>query len=130
MENLIEESEKEKEFEGEEDTDSDYEDDNINSNEAKTFWNRILPNLIYPPIYYSKYWKYTFSINESQKADLINPYYLRCSYKACRHKSSMRAYSILKFVKRIPASITYAIKRCRKKKIEKKCAKDIQATLK
>ena len=132
MENLIEESEEELQMEGEEDNDSDSEDNEawpINSKEEKIFWNKVLiPNLIYLPSYCPKCKRNTFSINEAQKVDIINPYFLRCSNKSCRYKSSMRTYSILKFVKRIPASIVYAI--IKMFIIEKKCAKDIQKTLK
>lgn len=81
MKNLIEEFEEERQFEGEEDKDSDYKDDNawhINLKEEKNFWNKILiPNIIYPPNYCQKYNKSAFSLNETQREDLINPYYLR-----------------------------------------------------
>ena len=109
MENLIEDSEGDSIFEGEVDNDSDNEQEGewpINSIDEKIFWNKILiPNLIYLPKYCPRYKRNTFSINENQKENILNPYFLRCSNKSCRYKRSMRYYSIIKFAKRIPASI-------------------------
>lgn len=128
----LEESEKEREIEGEEDTDSVHKDNNAWHRYLKddiNFWNKIIiSNLIYPPYYCPKYNKSTFSINETQRDDLINHYDLRSSNKTCRYKSSMNSYSILKFVKTIRVSISYTIIKVYNRK--KKCAKDLQTTLK
>jgi len=113
MENLIEDSEGDSIFEGEVDNDSDNEQEGewpINSKDEKIFWNKILiPNLIYLPKYCPKCKRNTFSVNENQKENILNPDFIRCSNKSYRYNRSMRYYSIIKFAKRIPASIIYTI---------------------
>lgn len=85
--------------------------------------------MIYPPnLCFFECQKKTFNINETKKIDIINLNYLKCSNKSCKYKISIREFSILKFIKRIHASIAYQILMLFI--IEKKSAKNIQKSMK
>ena len=64
---------------------------NINPYEEKLFWEKtILPLLVYPPQICSNCSIKAFNINECQKNDILNPFYIRCSNKVCRFKKNLR----------------------------------------
>ena len=58
---------------------------NINPNEEKLFWEKNYFTLISVSTQICpKCIKKTFNINECQKNDILNLFYIRCSNKVCR----------------------------------------------
>ena len=112
MENLKLDSEGSLDEESEEDDiPLENEVQNLDYTKEKAFWDKIvIPFLVYHPIICPKCQKEKFKIYEIKKRlDIINPYYMKCSYKACRYKKNIRTYSFLQFAKQIQASIIYEI---------------------
>lgn len=111
--NYIEESENEENESNNNSSISDEESQNkwkIEYTKEKKFWeNIVIPSYIYIPELCPTCKKGKLQLKESKNKNLLNPFYLRCKFKKCKNRKSLRHYSFLKLHKFIPASIIFEI---------------------
>ena len=50
-----------------------------------------------------------YEIKEDTKENILNPYYIKCSYIKFRKKVNLRSFSFLKNIRKIPDSIIFNI---------------------
>ena len=82
----------------------------INYEAECNFWLTIKnKGFIYLPFKCPTCTKGNFDIKKYKNKDIINPYYVRCNNTKCRKKNSLRNYSFLHNIKKLPCSVIFMI---------------------
>ena len=82
----------------------------INIKEEEQFWETLRQKgFTYEPKICPLCQQGTLEIKKRNALNLINPLYLRCTFKKCRNIKNLRCYSFLKKFRKFPASVTFKI---------------------
>ena len=83
---------------------------NINIKEEEIFWKNFKINgFTYDPAICPNCSQGEMKIKKRIEPNLLNPFYMRCSYKKCRCLKNLRYYSFTKKFLNLPGSICFKI---------------------